>query len=263
MTLAQRVGQLFIVGLAGSVLDAATAQAIRVYHFGSVSFIATDTAGVAGVGAVTRAVQSLTSLQVTGGARFFVAANQEGGEVQALQGPGFSTMPSAVAQGMLPPAQLRGLARTWGAELRAAGVNLNFAPVMDVVPAAGTSQNAPIGQLMREFGHTPAVVAGHGVAFIQGMTAAGEATTAKHFPGLGRVRGNTDFSAGVVDTVTTPGRPLPAHVPGRHRRGRAAGDGGAGHLYAHRPASSRGLLPGRDAHDAARPAALRRGDHLR
>ena len=207
MTLAQRVGQLFIVGLAGSALDAATAQAIRMYHFGSVSFIATDTAGVAGVGAVTRAVQSLTSPRVTGGARFFVAANQEGGEVQALQGPGFSTMPSAVAQGMLPAAQLRGLARTWGDELRAAGVNLNFAPVMDVVPAADTSQNAPIGQLMREFGHTAAVVASHGVAFIHGMTAAGEATTAKHFPGLGRVRGNTDFSAGVVDTVTTPGDP--------------------------------------------------------
>ncbi len=203
LTLPQRVGQLFVVGLAGSVLDAATANAIRAYHFGSVSFIATDTAGVAGVAAVSRAVQSLSSPQVTGGVRFFVAANQEGGEVQALQGPGFATMPSAVAQGMLAPAQLQRLARTWGQELRTAGVNLNFAPVMDVVPAADTTQNAPIGQLMREFGHTPAGVASHGVAFIRGMTQAGEATTAKHFPGLGRVRGNTDFSAGVVDTVTT------------------------------------------------------------
>ena len=207
MSLAQRVGQLFIVGLAGSVLDSATAQAIRTYHFGSASFIATDTAGVAGVASVTRAVQSLSSAQATAGVRFFVAANQEGGEVQALQGPGFSTMPSAVGQGMLPPAELQGLARTWGSELRAAGVNLNFAPVMDVVPAADTTQNAPIGQLMREFGHTPAVVAGHGVAFIRGMAQAGEATTAKHFPGLGRVRGNTDFSADVVDTVTTPDDP--------------------------------------------------------
>ena len=207
MSLAQRVGQLFVVGLAGSVLDSATAQAIRAYHFGSVSFIATDSAGVAGVASVTRAVQSLSSAQATGGTRFFVAANQEGGEVQALQGPGFSTMPSAVAQGMLPPAELRGLARTWGSELRAAGVNLNFAPVMDVVPAADTSQNAPIGQLMREFGPTPAVVASHGVAFIRGMAQAGEATTAKHFPGLGRVRGNTDFSANVIDTVTTADDP--------------------------------------------------------
>jgi len=201
------VGQLFIVGLAGSVLDQATASAIRAYHFGSASFIATDTAGVAGVAAVTRAVQALSSARVTGGARFFVGANQEGGEVQALQGPGFATMPSAVAQGMLPPAQLRRLALTWGQELRAAGVNLDFAPVMDVVPAADTSQNAPIGELMREFGPTPAVVAAHGVAFIRGMTQAGEVTTAKHFPGLGRVRGNTDFSAGVVDTMTTPDDP--------------------------------------------------------
>jgi beta-N-acetylhexosaminidase len=39
------------------------------------------------------------------------------------------------------------------------------------------------------------------------MTAAGVATTAKHFPGLGGVRGNTDDVAGVVDTVTTPNAP--------------------------------------------------------
>jgi beta-N-acetylhexosaminidase len=207
LTLSQRVGQLFVVGLAGSVLDAPTADAIRAYHFGSVSFIATDTAGVAGVAGVSRAVQALTSPQVTGGVRFFVAANQEGGEVQALQGPGFAVMPSALTQGTLPPARVQRLALAWGRELRAAGVNLNFAPVMDVVPVADVAQNAPIGQLMREFGHTPAVVAGHGVAFIRGMSQAGEATTAKHFPGLGRVRGNTDFSADVVDTVTTPADP--------------------------------------------------------
>jgi beta-N-acetylhexosaminidase len=60
---------------------------------------------------------------------------------------------------------------------------------------------------MREFGPTPAVVASHGAAFIRGMTQAGVATTAKHFPGLGRVRGNTDFSADVIDTVTTPHDP--------------------------------------------------------
>jgi beta-N-acetylhexosaminidase len=39
------------------------------------------------------------------------------------------------------------------------------------------------------------------------MAAAGVATTAKHFPGLGRVTGNTDFTANVVDTVTTPNDP--------------------------------------------------------
>ena len=207
MTLPQRVGQLFVVGLAGSVLDSATASAIRAYHFGSVSFIATDTAGVAGVGAVSRAVQSLTSPQVTG--RGPVLRGRQPGRRRGpgAAGPGVRHHAERRRAGNAAPAQLQRLARTWGQELRAAGVNLNFAPVMDVVPAADTTQNAPIGQLMREFGHTPAVVAGHGVAFIRGMTQAGEATTAKHFPGLGRVRGNTDFSADVVDTVTTPDDP--------------------------------------------------------
>src|SRR6202030_4470312 len=43
----------------------------------------------------------------------------------------------------------------------------------------------------------------HGTAFIQGMAAAGVTTVAKHFPGLGRVAGNTDFTSNVVDNVTT------------------------------------------------------------
>ena len=96
---------------------------------------------------------------------------------------------------------------TWGSELRAAGVNLDLAPVMDVVPRATAAQNQPIGVLQRELGHDPATVAEHGAAFIRGMSQAGVATTAKHFPGLGRVRGNTDFTAAVADTVTTPDDP--------------------------------------------------------
>src|SRR5438445_3526846 len=80
MTEAQRVGQLFAVGLAGDQLGPATVSAIRTYHFGSVHFIVTSDAGVSGTRAVTSAVQSLASRGVTAGVRFFVAANQEGGE---------------------------------------------------------------------------------------------------------------------------------------------------------------------------------------
>jgi beta-N-acetylhexosaminidase len=57
--------------------------------------------------------------------------------------------------------------------------------------------------LKRGYGHDPATVSAHGLAFLRGMDDAGVATTAKHFPGLGRVKGNTDFTASVTDTETT------------------------------------------------------------
>jgi beta-N-acetylhexosaminidase len=206
MSEAQRVGQLFLVGIAGAPA-ADVAQAVRTYHFGSLLWQGTSTAGMAADRQASQAIQALASSAATAGVRFFIAANQEGGQVQELQGPGFTVIPPALAQGQLSAAELQRQAAAWGRELRSAGVNLDLAPVMDIVPAATASQNAPIGALQREFGHTPQITGSHGVAFIRGMKQAGVATTAKHFPGLGRVVGNTDFSSGVVDTTTSPGSP--------------------------------------------------------
>ncbi len=203
MTEAQRIGQLFLVGIAGAPA-ADVAAAVRTYHFGSLLFEGNSTAGVAADQRVTRAVQDLASTAGTAGVRFFVAANEEGGEVQELRGPGFSTIPSALSQGELSDARLQQQAAAWGDQLRQAGVNLDLAPVMDVVPSGTASENAPVGALDREFGYTPQVTGPHGVAFIRGMRQAGVATTAKHFPGLGRVAGNTDFTSAVVDRSTGP-----------------------------------------------------------
>jgi beta-N-acetylhexosaminidase len=84
---------------------------------------------------------------------------------------------------------------------------MNLAPVADTVPANLVSVNAPIGQLDREYGNDPGTVASHSTAFLQGMLKAGVVPTAKHFPGLGRVQGNTDLAANVKDTVTTRNDP--------------------------------------------------------
>jgi beta-N-acetylhexosaminidase len=208
LTLPQRVGQLFALGLAGDQLGPAELEAIESHHVGSVWFTGITSGGVSAVRAVSDAVQEQATDAATGGIRFYVAANQEGGEIQALRGAGFSTIPSAVTQGTFDPSALQRDAARWGRQLFEAGVNLDFAPVMDVVPAGTEAQNQPIGVLHREFGSDPATVADHGTAFIRGMAAAGIATTAKHFPGLGRVLGNTDDVAGVVDTVTTSTDPF-------------------------------------------------------
>jgi beta-N-acetylhexosaminidase len=207
MTVAQRIGQLFLLGLADDRLGSAELSAIRNQHVGSVWFTQTSAIGVDGIRAIADAVQAEASPASTAGVGFFVAANQEGGLVQALRGPGFSAIPSAVVQGKQTVAALTAEARRWGKELKAAGVNLDFAPVFDVVPVSGESTDQPIGVLQREYGHTPMTAGSHAAAFVEGMTGAAIATTAKHFPGLGRVVGNTDFSAGVIDDVTTPDDP--------------------------------------------------------
>ena len=168
MTEAQRVGQLFLVGIAGAPA-AEVAQAVADYHFGSFLFQGTSTAGQATDQQVSAAIQALASAAGTASVRFFIAANQEGGQVQELQGPGFSAIPSALDQGLLSTGDLQRQAAAWGRQLQAAGVNLDLAPVMDVVPTATASQNAPIGALEREFGATPQLTSVHGAAFIRGM----------------------------------------------------------------------------------------------
>jgi beta-N-acetylhexosaminidase len=199
----QRIGQLFLLGLANDQLGPAETDAIRTQHFGSVWFVEKSAAGVAAIRSVANAVQALAAAETTGSVRFFVAANQEGGIIQSLSGPGFTTIPTAVDQGGIDPVTLRAQAAQWGRELFAAGVTLNFAPVLDVVPPGADAQNEPIGVLRRGYGHDPATVSAHGLAFMRGMDDAGVATTAKHFPGLGRVKGNTDFTSSVIDAETT------------------------------------------------------------
>jgi beta-N-acetylhexosaminidase len=203
LTEAQRIGQLFIIGLIKNRLDAAERAGVAEHHFGSMTFTTHSSAGVPAIRALTDSVQAQATILATGGVKFFVAANQEGGLIQGLSGPGFDTIPSALSQGTMAPSTLQLKAARWGHQLRAAGINLNFAPVADVVPPGTDAQNAPIGELEREYGHDPATVSSHVTAFIAGMRSAGIASTAKHFPGLGRVTGHTDYTANVVDTVTT------------------------------------------------------------
>jgi len=205
LTLAQLVGQLFLVGVDGDMVGPDLTAGESTYHFGSLLLNA-STAGTSPLAVQTAAMQALAPSS-TGGVGFFIAANQEGGAVQQLTGPGFDVMPSALVQGSWTTSALRAAAADWGSELKAAGVNLDLAPVMDVVPYGTQAENAPIGAYDREYGFDPTTNGEHGAAFIAGLASAGVATVAKHFPGLGRVTGNTDDVANVVDNTTTPNDP--------------------------------------------------------
>lgn len=195
---AQRVGQLLMVDCPSTGVASATRTAIERFDVGAVILDGTSELGAQQTATITRQLQQ----EAPPGMGLFVASDQEGGQVQRLQGPGFSSIPSAAQQGSIDPAALRRDWTRWGGELRAAGVNVDLGPVLDTVPPGG-GPNPPIGDLDREYGHDPATVSAHATAVVQGLTAAGIDAAVKHFPGLGRVAGNTDTSAGVLDTVTT------------------------------------------------------------
>ncbi|MBD8078589.1 glycoside hydrolase family 3 protein [Cellulosimicrobium arenosum] len=202
-TLEQKVGQLLMVGVDVGDPQQVSYDAVSELHVGNVFLAGRTQAGVDPTADLSASFTELVADTTTHGAPMFVATDQEGGNVQVLRGPGFSDIPAAVDQATADPADLRDDAATWGAELAAAGVNLNLAPVMDLVPEGTAAQNPPIGYYGRQYGSTPDSVTSHANAFSAGMESAGVDVTVKHFPGLGRVTANTDTDAGVTDDVTT------------------------------------------------------------
>lgn len=199
MSLEERVGQLVMAPLfAGN--DASTLKtAIAERHVGSVLIIGNWKSGVTGVRKATDTLQSYAP-QTN---RLIMATDQEGGQVQHLKGAGFDTMPSAVRQGAMSVDELRRSAAVWGSQLKDAGINVDLAPVLGTVTIERKS-NAPVGALDRDFGLDAAGNAAHGAAFVEGLRDAGVQSSIKHYPGLGAVQGNTDFTAnGILDTATT------------------------------------------------------------
>ncbi len=198
LNLTEQVGQLVMVGV-GVDLTNAQRVAIRKYHLGSAIVMGATPGGATQVEALTAKLAALS-----GDTGMLVAADQEGGLVQRLKGPGFSTIPSAAQQAGMSNAKLTRRATGWGEELAGAGVLLNLAPVADVVPTTFAATNEPIARLQRGYGSVPKTVSAKVGAFSEGMHAAGVGVAVKHFPGLGAVTGNTDFADSVVDRTTTP-----------------------------------------------------------
>ncbi|QQQ59632.1 glycoside hydrolase family 3 protein [Actinomyces sp. HMT 175] len=202
-SLEEKVGQLMMVGVDAQAPKQSSNEAVDTHHVGNIFIAGRTTAGSQATRKVINSFTSKVGPGTTHATPMLVATDQEGGEVQVLAGSGFSDIPSALDQSTQPRDQLVASARTWGKELADVGVNMNLAPVADLVDIARPASNEPIGRWGREYGHDAATVSSQAGAFAEGMQASKVIPTYKHFPGLGRVKDNTDTSAGVVDSTTT------------------------------------------------------------
>ena len=193
-----RIAQLFVVGVPADQTDRGAELAGQ--GVGGTFLAGRPPASADELAGLTAGWQERST-----GPGLWIAVDQEGGSVQSLKGDGFDRLPPATEQGDLPADQLTALATTLGSQLAGAGVNLDLAPVVDVVPAGTESTNGPIGSFDRQYGATAAEVVPAATAIVDGLDAAGVTSTLKHFPGLGRVRGNTDDTPDVVDPDTAAG----------------------------------------------------------
>lgn len=113
--------------------------------------------------------------------RLLVAVDEEGGDVTRLEAATGSSYPGACALGAVDDVELtERVAAALGADVRAAGIDVDFAPVADV---NSDPDNPVIG--IRSFGADTELVSRHVAASVRGLQSAGVAACAKHFPGHG------------------------------------------------------------------------------
>ncbi|XOK62427.1 beta-N-acetylhexosaminidase [Paenibacillus elgii] len=178
MTLEDKVGQLIQAGFHSLEPDEHILDLIERRRIGGVILFARNVQSTAQVAALTGKLQE--AAQRAGTAPLWISIDQEGGMVARIT-EGVALMPGAMAiaaGGSVKAAYEAALVA--GRELRALGVNMNFAPDLDI---NNNPANPVIG--VRSFGEAPEAVAEYGAASIRGFQDAGVSATAKHFPGHG------------------------------------------------------------------------------
>ncbi|MEO8626210.1 MAG: glycoside hydrolase family 3 N-terminal domain-containing protein, partial [Candidatus Limnocylindrales bacterium] len=190
------VGGLLVVGFRGKSVtpNDPILRAIRDLGLGGVILFAGNIDSPQQLADLTGALHAAAAPR-----RLIVSVDQEGGVVRRLTpAQGFDAVPSAATVGKKSNAYALNVGRKIGAQLAAAGINLNFAPVvdLDVNPA-----NPSIGALGRSYSADPQIVTDRATATIAGEHEHDVRTTLKHFPGLGSATGDTDRE--FVDVTST------------------------------------------------------------
>ena len=164
--------------LAGLELTPAEAERLLHPHVGGVILFSRNYESPEQIAALTRRIHALRQPGL------LIAVDHEGGRVQRFQ-RGFTRLPACASIGECEPEQALILAEQCGwlmaAELLAVGVDLSFAPVLDL----GGRVSRVIGR--RAFHAEPGRVLQLARAYVRGMKEAGMAAVGKHFPGHGSV----------------------------------------------------------------------------
>ena len=200
-----KAGQMLMIGFRGLAVDSRSPimQDITKRNIGGVILFDYDVPSSAPVRNISspRQVKTLVSgLQKAATIPLFVAIDQEGGKVCRLKEKfGFPSSVSAQYLGLLNSVETtKKYADATAETLSSLGINLNFAPVVDLNV---NPENPVIGRLERSFSADPAVVIRHALTVIDSLHNHGVLSAIKHFPGHGSSL--NDSHKGFVDITDT------------------------------------------------------------
>ncbi|MBR1736022.1 MAG: hypothetical protein IJ736_03250, partial [Firmicutes bacterium] len=187
MTLEQKIAQMLMPAFrywenngkveGVPVLNDDMRNCIKNHGFGGVIVFSEN---IQGTEQTVRLIDDMQNASVSGGnLPLLIAADQEGGRVARLATG--TSMSGNMSLGALNDKRTaKEYAKIIGSELNAIGINVDFAPVMDV----NNNPNNPVINI-RSFSSDPNIVADMGEAFIEGLHEEGISTALKHFPGHG------------------------------------------------------------------------------
>ncbi len=178
MTLEEKVGQLLIVGFPQDVNEETLQDYFDRYKVSGFILFKRNYEDFDSQYALVSSLKERNKLKNP--LPLFISVDEEGGTVSRLP-KGGTHFPDAKLVGKAGDPELTyKTGEVIGQELRASGINMNFAPVLDIV---SSSENKLL--IRRSYGSTAEAVSIHGTAFINGMQSAGVIASPKHFPGHG------------------------------------------------------------------------------
>lgn len=180
MTLEEKIGQLFIVGVGdeSGVLSSDFVDIVEQYNFGNFIYMASNVYSTSQVVNLSINLQQLLNSQV--GIPAFISIDQEGGMVQRMTVGATHFLGNMALAATNNPENAYLLGAAMGLELKNYGVNLDFAPVLDV----NNNPDNPIINV-RSYSDNAAKVSVFGQKMFEGLTSSNVMPCAKHFPGHG------------------------------------------------------------------------------
>ena len=191
--LRHQIGQMIIAGFPSLEVDDQARALVSDYQVGNFILFARNMNTAEQVANMCGGLSDMT-FEKTGLAPF-IAADQEGGLVSRIT-EGAALFPGAMAlASCATEEEIRQVGKNCGEMLRAMGVNVNFAPVLDV-------NIEPLNPIIgiRSFGDEPQRVADLGSAMAEGMVEGGVIATLKHYPGHGNVAVDSHLDLPTNDT---------------------------------------------------------------